>query len=958
MHGFEPGETMEMNIADYFAPECRADIVANIDLAHRNGHHVWESRHLHRDGHTFPVIMDVTTIKDEKGRVKYRVVNVQDITEKKKIENELRLSETKFSTAFRTSPDAVNINRLSDGLYIEINEGFTKLTDYTREEVIGKTSLEIDIWVNPEDRAKLVKGLRKEGIVNNLEAPFRCKFGQIKTCLMSARVIEISGEVCILSITRDISDRILAQAKLKESEEKFSKVFNEAPAWISISDFESAGYLDVNKEALNATGYSLEEVIGHTAEEIGLFKEGERQKLVDLILINGRVTDYEMYFKAKNGSTLYGIVNAEQLIVNGRKCMLTIVNDITSRKQAEEQLQLLKFSIDTSFDCAYWMDIQGNFIYANDAACKMLGYSREELMKLHVSVVNPRATPERWVQVCELLKEKRNITIESIHRRKDGSEFPVELSSGYFKFGDQEYVNGFATDISERKRAEEIIKESEQNLKQAQRYAHIGSWVWNVKTNQLQWSDEMFRIFGIDKQTFTGDLQDVISASIHPDDREKVAVSNQSVIDHGKPLPLEYRIIWPNGSIHVVWAEAGELILDKDNTVSLLKGTVQDITERKRLEEVLTRSEEKNRLLISQMHQGLAVHEIILDGNGKPVDYRFLDINESFERLTGLKAENIIGKTVLEVMPGTEKSWIEKYGKVALTGEPIEFEDFSKELNKYYGIVAYSPLPNQFAVILSDITERKRIETEIRKLNEDLEQRVAARTIQLVAANKELEAFSYSVSHDLRAPLRGIDGWSLALKEDFENKLDDKGNLYINRVRSEIQRMGQLIDGLLLLSRVTRMETNQTTLNLSNMVRIISSRISEENPNKKYTIKIKPDLLDRGDNELLQIVFTNLLDNAFKFSSKVPAPCIEFGRKMNNGIPTYFIKDNGAGFDMNYSKNLFGAFQRMHRQTDFPGTGVGLATVQRIINRHNGRVWADAAVGEGATFFFTLWEEQ
>jgi light-regulated signal transduction histidine kinase (bacteriophytochrome) len=138
----------------------------------------------------------------------------------------------------------------------------------------------------------------------------------------------------------------------------------------------------------------------------------------------------------------------------------------------------------------------------------------------------------------------------------------------------------------------------------------------------------------------------------------------------------------------------------------------------------------------------------------------------------------------------------------------------------------------------------------------------------------------------------------------------------------------------------------------------IASRIRDEYPDKKFSIKIEPDIMDVGDNELLQIVFTNLLDNAIKFSSRVPSPKIEFGREIIDGIPTYFIKDNGAGFEMNYAKNLFGAFQRMHKQSDFPGTGVGLATVQRIINRHNGRVWADAKVNEGATFFFTLWEEK
>jgi light-regulated signal transduction histidine kinase (bacteriophytochrome) len=170
--------------------------------------------------------------------------------------------------------------------------------------------------------------------------------------------------------------------------------------------------------------------------------------------------------------------------------------------------------------------------------------------------------------------------------------------------------------------------------------------------------------------------------------------------------------------------------------------------------------------------------------------------------------------------------------------------------------------------------------------------------------------------------------------------------------------MGQLIDGLLMLSRVTRMESKTALVNLSDIAQIVVDRLNEEYHERSPLVMIQPAMMDNGDYNLLSIVLTNLFNNAYKFSSKVPNPKIEFGRQMIDKKPTYFVKDNGAGFEMNYAKNLFGAFQRMHKQADFPGTGVGLATVQRIINRHNGRVWAEARVNEGATFFFTLWEEK
>ena len=200
----------------------------------------------------------------------------------------------------------------------------------------------------------------------------------------------------------------------------------------------------------------------------------------------------------------------------------------------------------------------------------------------------------------------------------------------------------------------------------------------------------------------------------------------------------------------------------------------RDVTDLKQAEYKLKESEETHRLLISQMKQGLAVHEIILDEAGNAIDYRFLDVNDGFELLTGLKADDVIGKTVLEIMPQTESYWIEKYGHVALTGEPLQYENYSKELGKYYDVVAYSPRPKQFAVIISDVTERKLAFIEIQKLNAELEQRVRERTIQLEIVNNELEAFSYSVSHDLRSPLRRVKGFVEALRdnEDYEKSAD------------------------------------------------------------------------------------------------------------------------------------------------------------------------------------------
>ncbi|HEX2571429.1 MAG TPA: PAS domain S-box protein [Polyangia bacterium] len=396
----------------------------------------------------------------------------------------------------------------------------------------------------------------------------------------------------------------------------------------------------------------------------------------------------------------------------------------------------------------------------------------------------------------------------------------------------------------------------------------------------------------------------------------------------------------------------------------------RDLTERREQEQALRQSEELFRLLL----EGIQDYAIfMLDPEGRIATW-----NQGAERLKGYQAHEIIGQRFSVFYPEAERRDGKPERELAAARESGVYREegwrVRKDGSRFWAEITLTAIHDKdghlrgFAKVSRDRTERRAADEAIHRLNQELAERVRERTQALEAmsvANRELEAFSYSVSHDLRTPLRGIDGFSKLLLEKYAAMVDDKGRHYLERIRAASQRMSQLIDDLLKLSRITRAELRWSRLDLADLAREVAEELQRHEPGRHVEFSIVSAAPTQGDPDLLRVVIENLLRNAWKFTNKKPAARIEFGVAPiaiapggdgRDGQRTYFVRDNGAGFDMEYAGKLFTPFQRLHDASEFEGTGIGLATVQRIILRHGGRIWGEGASDQGATFWFTLGE--
>jgi PAS domain S-box-containing protein len=407
---------------------------------------------------------------------------------------------------------------------------------------------------------------------------------------------------------------------------------------------------------------------------------------------------------------------------------------------------------------------------------------------------------------------------------------------------------------------------------------------------------------------------------------------------------------------HWVFGDTSATLLHNiQGTPPCLIASIVDITERKRGEAALRDSEARFRDTFERSTLGQSL-------TGR--DGRLLNVNRALADMLGFSIEELEQVTFGDLTHPDDIAETRKCARSLFAGERTTYR-FEKRYIHRDGHVVFADVsstllrddhgaPLCLITSVVDISERKRAEAALAAANSELERRVAERTAELTVVNRELESFASSVSHDLRAPLRGIDGWSQAVLEDCGAQLDEQGHTYLKKVRSETQRMGELIDGLLELSRMIRAPMKRETVDLTVMAQELEASLRAGQPERAVDFVVAPGLVVQGDAVLLRAALQNLLHNAWKFTEKRPRARIEVGCTSEPGRTVYHVRDDGAGFDMRYVGKLFAPFQRLHSLEEFSGTGIGLATVQRIIHRHGGKVWATAEVDQGATFYFTL----
>ena len=822
------------------------------------------------------------------------------------------------------------------------------------------SSLMLDLPPGQDPRHNPHNKCNYNGYASTALVPIRTKDGIVGLIHLNNRH---KGRLTLktVEILEEVASHIGEALTQKKSEEALRiselryRAFIDASSDLVFMKDESFHYLISNKANSAFLGATEKNVIGHTDFDF----------LPDDAAKRCRASDQEVMGKKRTvtteesvGQKTYETIKFLVPLANGCSGIGGIIRDISEQKTASEKVQRERTFFNKLIEAApegiVILDTQRKILRVNTEFIKMFGFTPNEAIGHSIDdLIIPPGKQEEAQTLSESLQKGKSFQLETLRRKKDGSLLNVSITGAPIRIaGELEGLFAIYRDISERKQAEKSLEQSEDKFRSFFEFSPLGKSIADID-GTVHVNSAFAEMLGYSVE----ELESINWRELtHPEDIKKTEDFLEPIVS-GKTMKgiIEKRYLHKNGK--VLWTRGiTALLRNADGTPRFFITSVENITERKRLDDELRETNDYLNKLIDSANAPIIVWDS---------QFRITRFNHAFENLTGMKAEEIRGKDIGLLFPEDKKEEYRRNIQQTIKRErwssveiPIKDRDGATHIVLWSSAtILGSDRETVIATIAQgqDITDLKQAEAELNALNAKLEERVLRRTNELQAANMELESFSYSVSHDLRAPLRSISGFSEIFLAEYGERIPEKGREYLERVQHSAVRMGKLIEDLLQLSRLNKHPLSMEMTDLTALATEVANELVAENPQRDVCMNIEQGMKTFVDPHLMQIVLTNLLGNAWKFTSKREHAQISFGTlKDPQHGPAFFVRDNGVGFDNAYKDKLFTAFQRLHSDKDFSGTGIGLATIARIVRRHGGEVWAEGEVDKGATFCFSI----
>lgn len=973
--GYTKEEMLSMTFAEFTHPD---DVDADEDLyseliSGKREYYRMEKRYITKSGEIVWADLSVSLIRDDKDNPEYGVGMVKDITEKKVLSQEKEDALKIFRSVFDSTFSFMGLLE-KDGTIIEINKTALDFAGYSSDEIKGLKLEEAKWWPTKREKELAKKGVEEASTGQEVRLDLNVIGNEGNILRIDFSIVpikDINGDVLFLVPEgRDITERELMNKELIETKERLEKAQEIAKIgnwnWDLVEDkiiWSDQNYRVFGQtKDFNPSIDSLNKIIHE--EDRGLFQEGVSQAIsknqefdfIHRIIVE----DEEVRYIHQRGKTRY---NDEGEPINMAGTSQDVTDSIlrelafeTQNKEIQKALDLLSETQRAAKIGSWEVDLKTMSAFWSDEVYRIHEVEPGTPIKVEEGINFYREDFRPVIQnaIDNAIQNKSSWDEECILLTKTGKEIWVRaIGHPVFEDGQLTGLRGLFMDIDETKTKSIELDETNEKLQLSVEAGQIAIWIWDLNTNELEWNDQAYEVFGVPKDfepTF-----EKFSSMIHPDDLNYVVEATQKSIETGDKFDIQFRFNKGNGD-EIILSGRGDIVRDESGNPVQMIGINMDVTDRNEMVENLKRQESQLRSFVEQAPAAVAMFDM---------DMKYITVSNKWYEHNKVEGEKIIGKSHYDVFPQVKKrnDWLAVHKRVLAGEELSKGKDHFTRIDNSEIWISWKAIPwynaegeiGGMILYVSDITKEVEYTEELENEIEARTQQIRKQAENLEQVNKELESFSYSISHDLRAPLRSINGFSDILMEDYAEQLDDEGKRLMGVVKESAVTMGQLIDDILEFSRLGKKKIQKSEIDMTKLFESVCEIEAGSYSGKQIDLKIDDLPNAFGDVALIKQVVVNLVSNAFKYSSKEDTIVINIGFDQNEeNDAAYFIRDNGTGFKMEYHDKLFGVFNRLHSKNEYEGTGVGLAIVKRIINKHGGKIWAESEEGKGSTFFFSM----